>query len=96
MEEAEPSPAPAGSSGGTWFPRPRGAAPHGPGGIPKRWSNSLGIWEAAEADGTIPKVSAESLDHKLPQPFPPPPLTPSACVRVPTPYLVDPIASGFP
>lgn len=30
-----------------WFPRPRGAAPHGPGGVPKRWSNSMGCWETA-------------------------------------------------
>lgn len=35
---------------GMWFPRPRGAAPHGPGGVPKRWSNALGVWETAEGD----------------------------------------------
>lgn len=33
-----------------WFPRPRGAAPHGPGGVPKRWSHATGTWEPA-ADG---------------------------------------------
>ena len=29
-----------------WFPRPRGAAPHGPGGVPKRWNHSTGSWES--------------------------------------------------
>ena len=29
-----------------WYPRPRGAAPHGPGGVPKRWNHSNGTWEA--------------------------------------------------
>ena len=28
-----------------WHPRPRGAAPHGPGGVPKRWNHVSGLWE---------------------------------------------------
>ena len=27
--------------------RPRGAAPHGPGGVPNRWNYSIGVWELA-------------------------------------------------
>ena len=33
-------------SSAPWFPRPRGAAPHGPGGVPKRWNHATGTWEA--------------------------------------------------
>lgn len=41
-----------------WFPRPRGAAPHGPGGVPKRWNHSLGSWEPSPADAA-PAKSAD-------------------------------------
>ena len=29
------------------YPRPRGAAPHGPGGLPKRWNHATGAWDAS-------------------------------------------------
>ena len=32
-----------------WFPRPRGAAPHGPGGVPKKWNHATGSWESHPA-----------------------------------------------
>lgn len=39
-----------------WFPRPRGAAPHGPGGIAKRWNHSTGTWENAAPAPEIPSA----------------------------------------
>ena len=45
--------------GKAWFPRPRGAAPHGPGGVPKRWNHLIGAWESSHID----KDAAKDKDH---------------------------------
>eukprot|EP00966_Prymnesium_polylepis_P247586 5725156-Prymnesium_polylepis.1 len=69
----------SGASTEPWYPRPRGAAPHGPGGVPKRWSNSLGCWEAAEAaESGAAKAAMAATHHPRPRgavrrrPLPPP------------------------
>ena len=48
------------SDGSAWFPRPRGAAPHGPGGVPKRWNHTSGTWEMTPAD----VASAKAIEAK--------------------------------
>ena len=47
-----------------WFPRPRGAAPHGPGRIPKSWNHAIGSWESnpAQPEVTVKRLHCEGMD----------------------------------
>ena len=40
-----------------YFPRPRGAAPHGPGGVKKQWDHATGDWDSQPA--TVPELTAK-------------------------------------
>ena len=69
---APPPPQSMSDADAQWFPRPRGAAPHGPGGVPKRWNHSTGTWETSAVVEKEPREPRERVDHGPPRLVPRP------------------------
>lgn len=62
---AEDAAAEAAVAKAPWYPRPRGAAPKGPGGVRQVWSHALGCWEPANSGGAAPQLETSEAEVKM-------------------------------
>jgi hypothetical protein len=90
-----------------WFPRPRGAAPHGPGGVPKKWNHATGSWESHPAAACLlhessaaprlvprPRGAVREPDRTFPRLAIDPFLFPENSRAKETPFLLLPPVAG--